>query len=153
MEVIPNSKRCSSLSCHWDAGADISPITFSKARQLKLYGWPAKLHVTTASGQKSILDSPEYKLILRDKFQVTHGMEGFTESIKSQITSPPSAYCIHIRTEMHIHRYTHIHIYTYTHIHKYTNTHYTHTHYMHYRHYMHYTHTHRCRCRCGCGCR
>ena len=75
MKIIPDSKRCSYLSCLWDAGADISLITFSKARQLKLYGKPAKLHITTASGQKSILDSHEYKLILQDKFQLTHIMK------------------------------------------------------------------------------
>ena len=73
MKIIPDSKRCSYLSCLWDAGADISLITFSKARQLKVNLLNSTLLLQ--ADKNSILDSREYKLILRGKFHATHIMK------------------------------------------------------------------------------
>ena len=72
MKVVTDSKRCKILSCLWDSAADISLITNSKARELRLTGKPAKLSITVAGGRKSIVQSFGYVLHLRDQHQERH---------------------------------------------------------------------------------
>ena len=52
MKIATVSKRCKIVSFLWDAGADISFIISSKAKQLKLQGRPVTLYVTIAGGKK-----------------------------------------------------------------------------------------------------
>ena len=69
MKVTVDSKERMYLSCLWDTGADISLITNSTAKRLKLNGRPTRLSITTAGGHSIVADSYEYKLRLRDKHQ------------------------------------------------------------------------------------
>ena len=85
MKVEPVSKRCRYLSCLWDSAADIL-FTNTKARQLRLNGKPAKLSVTVAGGHKTIVNSFEYILYLRDLSRThrcikVYGFERITNEI------------------------------------------------------------------------
>ena len=72
MTIATTSKRCKTISCLWDAGADISFITNSRAKQLNLRGKPTTLYVTTAGGQRHVIDSMTYNVEILDTFQNIH---------------------------------------------------------------------------------
>ena len=67
MIFFTDSIKCTALACLWDAGADISFITNSKAKQLNLKGKPVTLNFTTAGGQRNVIESMVYNLKLCDK--------------------------------------------------------------------------------------
>ena len=71
-QIATTSKRCKTISCLWDAGADISFITNSRAQQLNLRGKPVTLYVTTAGGQRRVIDSMTYNVEILDTFQNIH---------------------------------------------------------------------------------
>ena len=72
MTIATTSKRCKTISSLWDAGADISFITNSRAKQLNLRGKPVTLYVTTAGGQRRVIDSMTYNVEILDTFQNIH---------------------------------------------------------------------------------
>ena len=67
MKILTDSRKCETLSCLWDAGADISFITNSKAKQLNLRGKPVTLNITTTGGQRNVIESMAYNLKVCDK--------------------------------------------------------------------------------------
>ena len=77
MKIVPQSKFVKSLSCLWDGGADISLITNTKARQMKLHGKPVILNMVTAGGQNSVVESMAYDLEILDKYQNIHTLNVF----------------------------------------------------------------------------
>ena len=100
MKVVPKSNRCKFLSCLWDSAADVSLITFTKAKRLGLRGLPGTLSITGAGGVKTYIHTFEYKISLIDKEGgveelIVYGIEKITKEVTSFVS--PETVSSHFR--------------------------------------------------------
>ena len=92
MEVNAGAKQVMPLNTMWDSGAQLSLITFKKAKELELTGVKTKLSIIKVGAEKEIVDSKLYEIPLHDvngnieSFQA-YGIDKISTSIEAYDTS------------------------------------------------------------------
>jgi len=66
MKVTAGMKSTTSLNILWDSGAQVTMITFKKAKELELTGVKTKITIVKIGGEKEIVDSRLYDVPVHD---------------------------------------------------------------------------------------